>query len=100
MVNDNTRALQSPLPDLSGNKAWVPSVVGYQQTPSQPGSQPTRHHLSLANSLGAVQWSIQCQKSKYCPVQCALISSPGFALANFASTRAVHASSSFSALPQ
>ena len=33
-------------------------------------------------------------------VQCALISSPGFALANFASTRAVHASSSFSALPQ
>ena len=41
------------------------------------------------------QWSMQCQKSKYCPVQWAWTSSPGLAAAILASTRAVQACISF-----
>jgi len=56
--------------------------------------------ILLINIKVLTQWSMQCQKSKYCPVQLAVISSPGLAAANLASTLAVQASSSFIAFEQ
>ena len=52
MVNDNTRALQSPLPDLSGNKG-LGAVCSWRSTNPQPARQPAHPaSLELGKQLG------------------------------------------------